>query len=1198
MYFKSIDIAGFKSFVDPTKITFGKGLTGIVGPNGCGKSNISDSIRWVLGEQRPKLLRGAKMDDFIFNGSTSRKPSGMAEVSITIADIGGMIKRPDLADYNEVTVTRRLYRSGESEYLINKTGCRLKDVIDLFLDTGISTRAFSIIEQDQVQKIVTSKPEERRFIIEEAAGIMKYKHRRQDALNKLENSKLNLERVSDIINELERQRNSLKRQASKAERYKSLKSEMSQVLLATVADELRNLRSSESMLTAELTRLEEVRASLEADIGARKNNHLLAQTSINELAEQMAGMKEEEYQLGSAIERNQGKINLSNSQIEESGRMVERLSAEIVEIDQKLGEMRADVAAKNETLERIQLLVEQKSAELGQKRQELGQAQSAIEEMSREISFSERELATTAGRSSNMGTSLASHKTRLEMLAVRLARIENETQEAQNALDAVNSQREEKQNQLLQRETGYGALQAKLTELSGRRSELVAQKTARENEITEMKTVITQLSARLESLEEIDRSNEGYQEGIRSLLRLKEQNHEVGSLLKGTLVEKIKADQRIESALETVLGEKLQALLINEPHDAVAAIEILKSRKLGRGTFLPIADGHPQSALPNLDGTPGMLGYAAEMVQTSDEIRPLINRLLRDVVFVSDIEAAIRIHSERSLTCVTVQGDVVDRSGVISGGSATVASGGILERKRTIEELSVSIGENRQKLDILSAGLAETAGNLLEAEAAVAETANAIKEQETGLIHERKDIESLGDEIRRQQMRLETYRTEAESISLEQESMGAEIARQQAELEKLNTAKAELEQEVISTRQKQEESRNGLKAIQENVSAMEVVLASLKGDQNMAHADKQRLERQIADSISRTTAIRTEMESATARKNELSASIAALKDDIHSNLEKKHGITGNIQKLSEQLDDMRSTLEKMEEDIRNSTAALDQAKESMGEARLRHSETTIRLQTLHQRAEENGISPEEMESFDTSSFNIEECQRRVAEIREQMSKIGEVNMEAIEDYRQVEERLTFLTGQRDDLLKSIDDINKVIEKINNTTRSLFDETFIQVRQNFREIFTRLFNGGEADMVLTDENNSLDCGIDIIARPPGKRKQSLTLMSAGEKSMTAVAVLFSVFKVKPSPFCLLDEVDAPLDEANIGRFKEMLREFTKETQFMVITHNQKTMAFADRLYGITMQYPGISTVLSVDLVDTDDSSRERLQVVHG
>jgi chromosome segregation protein len=376
MYFKSIEISGFKSFVDHTKITFDAGVTAIVGPNGCGKSNISDAIRWVLGEMRPKLLRGTKMEDFLFNGSSGRKPTGLAEVSITISEVGGMAKMPELAEFDEITVTRRLHRDGESEYLINKTPCRLKDVVDLFLDTGISTRAFSIIEQDQVQRIVTSKPEERRFIIEEAAGLMKYKHRRQEALNKLENSSVNLARVSDIIGELEKQRNSLKRQANKAERYKSLKAEMGGLLLAVSADDYRGLKASSAMLEAEAARLEEVRVSMEAGVSLRNNERAGVQNAVNDAGDEMSRLKDEEYRLGGSMERDQGGLNLCYARTQELAKGSEKLSAETDAINGSLDGLRAEAALKGEAADRITSLVGQKSGDLAKKRAELSAVQS------------------------------------------------------------------------------------------------------------------------------------------------------------------------------------------------------------------------------------------------------------------------------------------------------------------------------------------------------------------------------------------------------------------------------------------------------------------------------------------------------------------------------------------------------------------------------------------------------------------------------------------------------------------------------------------------------------------------------------------------------------------------------------------------------------------------------------------------------
>lgn len=1198
MYFKSLEISGFKSFVEHTNIAFGEGLTGIVGPNGCGKSNISDAIRWVLGEQRPKMLRGGSMQDFIFNGSSGRKPSGMAEVSITIAEIQGLIKKPELSEFDEVTVTRRLYRSGESEYLINRTPCRLKDVVDLFLDTGISTRAFSIIEQDQVQRIVTSKPEDRRFIIEEAAGIMKYKHQRQDALNKMQNAAANLSRVSDIINELERQRNSLKRQASKAERYKAARAEANTLMLTTSADEWRNLNAAEASLTAEISRLEEARASMDADTATRRNNQATLQNAINDLAENIARLKESEYQTGSVIERHQSKITVLTNQMDEAGRTVERLGGEAMEIDRRLESLQIELREKADALGVIESQVGQKNEEMDRKRLDLATVQKEIAAITQEISFSERESANSAGRLSQAGSALASHRTRVEMQEKRVAHIEQERTEAEAARDRGLSQRNEKFSQLGGREERFSSLQAELARLAEQKNGLVQQRKEKEAAVTEAKTLLTQLKARRESLKEIDEKNEGFQEGIRSLLKLKSENNAVALQLKGSLADRIKADTRIETALETVLGEKLQALITAEPSEAMAAIELLREGNLGRGTFLPLAEARNGTSAPSLEGHDGVIGYAADLVKTDEELKPLVHRLLHEVVFVEDIEAAMRLHKALGVTCVTLLGDVLDRSGLISGGSIGSTAGGILQRKRTIEELAVTIGGKEAALVLLNDEMEQTLIQLASVEKEAEENAKALKEEEFHLVHERKDIEGLDNDLKRHQQRLETLRAEAESLALEKESLAREIDKQEASITEINRVKAELDREIETGRQRQNESRQRLTGIQQDVSETEVALTSLRGEQNMARADKARLEKSLSENHVRIGDVRTEIEAANRRRKELEDSIAGLKEEIHENLDRRHALTGQLQKLGEQYEIMRGELEKLDEEVRNHSATLEQARESLGEAKLRHSETILRMRTLADRAIEYGLTMEEIVAFDTAEMNIEESQARLLELRELIAKIGDVNIEAIEDYRQVDERVTFLTTQRDDLLKSIDGLQKVIDKINHTTKQLFEDTFVQVRDNFKEIFVRLFNGGEADMVLTDENNSLESGIEIIARPPGKKRQPLTLLSMGEKSMTAVAILFSVFKVKPSPFCLLDEVDAPLDDANIGRFKRVLREFADRTQFLVITHNQKTMAFADRLYGITMQEPGVSKILSVDLIDTEDSSRDRLQLVHG
>ncbi|MFQ5433139.1 MAG: chromosome segregation protein SMC, partial [Nitrospinota bacterium] len=743
----------------------------------------------------------------------------------------------------------------------------------------------------------------------------------------------------------------------------------------------------------------------------------------------------------------------------------------------------------------------------------------------------------------------------------------------------------------------YETATAELDTLAEQKRNTESAKSGNMESVTNLKTETAKIRARLESLKDIEKSHEGYQKGTRALLEKKENNLEIAKLMRGSLVDKIKVPPQYEAGVETFLGDRLQALLINSPADAATAIEILRGDDLGRGTFLPMetVDPMPQSVPENNED---VLGLASELVETSEEMRPLMQRLLMNVVFVKDIETALRLRPQNGFTYVTLRGDIVDRSGVISGGSAAKSGVGLLERKRMIDQLTASLAECERRLEVAGNEQERISDNLKELESGLEAKKAAAKEEELALVSEKKEMESLNSELKRHESRLETFRAEAQAMEIEKETLQNDISELEKSIENLAFDKSELEEKLESTRQGHQAAGDELAKLQQAVHAHEVELTSIKHEENMAFAEQQRIEEGMEEIAGRLKRLAEDIASNADRKSELEAEIIRLKDEIHQGLERRENISSQLALITADLVELQSEMAQKEDALKEALGTMDITKESINQARLKESETAVRLSSLIEKAREQGVSREEMENCDITDIKAEEAAARLAELREAIAKIGDVNMTAIEEYNNVDERLTFLTAQRDDLLESINDIKKVIDKLNRTTRSMFEETFVLVRENFRQIFSKLFNGGQADMILTDEKNMLESGIEIYVQPPGKRKQNINLLSAGEKAMTAISILFSVFMVKPSPFCLLDEVDAPLDESNIVRFKDILREYSGNTQFLVITHNQKTMAFADRLYGISMQEPGISKILSVDLVDTDREYTEPLRVVHG
>jgi len=1200
MEFKSLEMNGFKSFVDHTCITFGEGVTVIVGPNGCGKSNISDAIRWVIGEQRPKFLRGVRMEDFIFSGSSARKQAGMAEVSITLSGIAGKLSRPELSEYDEVTVTRRLFRSGESEYLINKTPCRLKDVVDLFLDTGISTRAFSIIEQDQVQRIVSSKPEDRRYIIEEAAGIMKYKNRRHQAMNKLDASMANLERLNDITGELERQKNSLKRQANKAERYGKFKSEMDELFLATASDEWRGLKQTSAALDEEISRLEAERASMEAEISAKRNRLFMTRSSIDAGSRDLESLREEEYRIRMMVDANEGKIELFRNQIEE----ISELSRKLADEFRELGKREEDNAGNLEKQANLVIEREEEYRETAEELQKLkamfAESEQRIGNLDNLIRRKEKEVEEIAALIAVKNRESSTTGTKIEMLENRRRQIESKMEEPHRMIPHLRKSSENKQEHILESRRRVEALTAEISELNARLEKLADDKKRLEDRINGIRTMITGDTARLESLEEFEKSYEGYQDGIRSLLRLKEEKNETAAKLRGTLLEKINVDARFETGIETVLGNRLQALLVEKPEDAVDAINLLHRDRLGRATFMAInANGPEQSGFSmEIAGKPGVIGPAGDLVSADNEIRSLLDRLLHNVIFVKDIATATTLSGTNGFIFVTPLGDVVDSSGVISGGASEGQSGGILERRREIGEISGNLSNHRVALEEAEKELEEILSETAVAESGRREKQALLKSEEFNLLNEKKNAEAIESELERNKQMLTGARLEMESIENEKMELARAVSVNEEETKELDGKKTELESGLAELLRDKQESHDKTAEIRSSLTDLEIALASLAGELKMANAEKERLENVIAELAGRREKVLMETASADERKTEMEKEITRLEEEIHDGLEQKEELSGKITAITNALQTSREDIDSRETELKTVENLLEQKREELNAAKIKQSETLVRIDNLLVKISERNLAKEALENFDSSGFNMEESRERMEYLRNRMAKFGDVNMAAIDDYRRVTERLNFLTEQSDDLLKSIGDIKGVIDRLNRTTKRLFLEAFTQIRDNFEGIFQRLFNGGEASIVLTDESNIMDTGVEIIVRPPGKKRQNLTLLSAGEKALTAVSVLFSVFMVKPSPFCLLDEVDAPLDEANIQRFKDMLIEFSSTTQFLVITHNQKTMAFADRLYGITMQEPGISKVLSVDMVETDTVIPEKLAAASG
>ncbi|VAX18231.1 Chromosome partition protein smc [hydrothermal vent metagenome] len=1189
MRFKSLEMRGFKSFVDETKLEFGPGITAVVGPNGCGKSNIADAIRWVLGEQSARFMRGMKMEDLIFNGSGGRKPTGFAEVSITISNEDKAINTHPYSEYEDITVTRKVYRTGESEYFINRTPCRLKDIVDVFLDTGIYARSFSIIEQGQINKIISSKPEDRRFIIEEAAGVMKYKKRRNAAINKLEASQQNLLRIQDILGELERQRNSLKRQAKKAERYGSMRAEIKTRALMFYSMDYQEHEVLLRDASAELTSAKEKEAAFSAGLSTKRNEMEIVSADLSEVERELGGHREECYEVESSIKRNDQHRDLLSRQLVELAASNQMAKEEIGQIEEDIVKVDSHIEERNSEMNNLCEKIEKSEEGMNSIRSEADTTRADLNSHEGLLKSGITESMENMERINSMINTRSSLLARLEMSDSRIGKVTENSRELEEA---------------------NAALEADLSRLEGLHGEIkeeveaerVANEKSRvdlkmtgdtlsevENGLRSVEDEITKTKSKLESLQELEKNLEGFGVGVKSIMKMKEDGDDSFDGVRGLLAEKVRVPEELERALEAILGERLKAVVVEDSSLSLKAIDTLKDKNLSRTSFVS-NDLVPVVASGNGVGETGgsILGRVSDLITLSEDIPGSVAVTLQNTLIARDLESALEIwkKNQGAFTIATLDGDVIDVSGVITGGGNGKGSGAhIMARKRIIEELDAKIATLLEE----KRGVLERRDSLRElkesASARLLESDENLRRLEFKVMDITKEAQKENAELSRNRGLLDGLNVERSSILEEKERLVAEeavlaesVARLQKQREEMDEANKLLQENIDILRE-------NLDRVMARAREEEVALTELRGELNNLKMDVTRLNNGKADLVMRLGRLKASISDFETRRDEMRDSIDAMMKENTELARKKDSLNHMIDKLRDAIEEKLNRKSATEEAIKELEKSLESARSDVSDLSLQVSELNMRVENIAEKADhEFNIPVDDLGTTDVSDIDKEETSQRLSFLRGQLARIGDVNMSALDEYEEVNERFEFLQTQHADLVKSIATLRKTIENINATTSKMFNETYEVVSRNFEGIFKRLFGGGRAEMRLVEIEGKSEPGLEILAQPPGKKIQNLNLLSAGEKAMTALSLLFAVFTVKPSPFCLLDEVDAPLDEANIFRFRDMLIDLGKETQFIIITHSQKTMSFADRLYGITQEEMGISKILAVNLVD--------------
>jgi len=1183
---KRLELNGFKSFPEKTVVSFPKGISGVVGPNGCGKSNIVDAVKWVMGEQSPKQLRGKGMDDVIFAGSNGKSSVGMAEVSLVLDNDNGSIPQ-EYADFKEVIITRRLFRDGESEYTINNKPCRLKDITHFCMDTGVGSKAYSVVEQGRIGAIIDSKPEDRRYWIEEAAGIAKYKSKKNESLRKLELTQQNLLRVGDVIAEIKRQMNSLYRQAKKAERFKEIRKQSKEVELILLAKEYQSLLEGKVLKQEELGYKQDQAGELRDDCLSHETSLEQLQTELLGLERQLKEKQEQFYRQKADLEKQEAQIqqyrneskNLENEAIE-----IER---EVKELEEwiKLNEttektLAEEVNSFNQTLTREEERVRESEESLAESKKALIRGQEQGEQTKDFLVTKLTELTRIRNMRAGM-LKLQEDRQR------RIVRQGEEKAQLLARLDFLNSS-------ILETETGLSAKRESLRQAiekiaQAQQLKIEAGKNQKklEDELRDLEQACKQDQAQIRNLQGIRENFQSYQDGVRALLQADwAEDSSPSPTFRQVLVEGMETEPGCETAVEAALGEALQALMIQDPAWAVQGIGFLRERGQGKATFLPLNIPLPSNGINSHYWEERGLVPLLSKVSAQEELRPWLDVLLGSFVLVSDLTQGLEVWKNNAgrVCIVTLEGDLIDSKGIISGGSSRKPESGLLFQKNLIHRLEINVGEWQKKIDLkneiiqtIETDLSDQIKQIKALEDGKREEEEQIRELEKRLIGHQEETKPMQRRLQMLTLEEDEYRTQEEDQALEEQVLSGQEETLNREIEDLRKNLQEKEGEINILEGKLEQERQSLTQAYTQVSALKE-----KGEH--IGREWERLKESLSERKTRQKRLQEKIQTGKQVQAGLIEKTALGEKAAKNLLIEVDNLDAKIQTANQTWEKMIKQKEDWETLLKETRGSLTEAERQENDLRIELAQMEMKIDHLKEQAlEQSGLTPEEVVShYLRGDEDLEALKTKRREFKEKLEQIGEVNLTALEEYNAFKERYDFYHTQEEDLVNSMDSLKRAIQKINLTSKELFLSTFKIIQEKMDEVFPLLFGGGTAKLSLTDENDPLESGVDIMVHPPGKRVTSMSLLSGGEKALTALALLFSTYLVKPSPFCLLDEIDAFLDEANIERFKNLVQNIVRDSQIILITHNRRIMEMADTLYGVTMEQPGISKLVSVRL----------------
>ena len=1180
MYLKRLELQGFKSFADKTILELMPGITTVIGPNGSGKSNISDAIRWVLGEQSMKSLRGTKSLDIIFAGTQNRKSLGFAEASLVFDNSDGALP----IEYTEVTVTRKIYRSGETGYYINKVPCRLKDVLELFMDTGIGKDGYSIIGQGKIDEILSNKSEDRRHIFEEAAGIVKYRTRKQESEKKLEHTKLNLLRINDILTEIEGNLEPLQMQADKAKKYLNLREELKNIEIGLF---VYNIEKYKQDLEKVVQDIEIMQSQCNDEEGRLERVKILKEelkSSIDEITETIENMSNIGFESQKQIEQLNSDINVAKTRIANNNENNDRYLKEIEEQNVKIQELKDEIEQKEAKKDNLKQNKEKFEKELNEKQAELDKLTEKLSSKELEIEGYKHTVEENTDKKYELQSEINAQNINYQNFEKRQAQIKQEMQSTISELDGTRLNKEDIAKQFNEIENKKNKAQNSLNEVAKQREEANQKIKSFESNINILSSEMRIKESRLKFLIETEKEKEGYIKSVKSLLKDCENIKELGKGMNGVLANIIEVPDDLQTAIEMCLGASLQNIVTETETDAKRLVEHLRKNNLGRASFLPISSVRGKKLDKIKGNESGVIGIASDLIKYNKKYEQIILNLLGRTVIVDNMDTAIKVAKQNGYTfrIVTTEGDLINPSGAITGGSVAKKTVNILGRGKEIEKLEKEIKDLKQKIEKLEndkQNYEESIEGILEL------SANLEKElQEIDITYatEKQKVISINENIEKLEKRLNRLKEEQANLEKQKEEAVSTKGDLQVEINKIVEQNEELSKIITEFAELNKDDQKYIDDLNFDITNLKISVSSFDESEASIQEIQERINQELENAHTSIENKNTQIEQIKKDNEELEKSIQETLQKIEEVKESVNSSSSKIEELKKERAQKSEKLSKQEDEITAKFKVIEDLKGQL-----------VKLDVKKTKIEEdiNGIINKMWEEYELTPNNAEQyqkpenvalTQRRVNSLRTEIRELGSVNVDSIEEYKNLKDRYDFMSEQRLDLENTMSKLRKVISEMTQIMKEQFKEKFKVINKNFGEVFAELFGGGKAELTLEDEENILECGIDITVQPPGKKLQNMMLLSGGEKAFTAIALLFAILKINPAPFCVLDEIEAALDDVNVFRYADYLKKFTDHTQFLVITHRKGTMEVADTVYGVTMEESGISKLLSMKL----------------